>query len=322
MRLLSIWRTLLCACATAWLLSGCGPQDGKKRLRLTYSIFFPSTHANSILAKEWAEELERRTQGRVHVDLFYASVLSGASENFDCVVNGVSDLGMSCFAYAGGIFPLTEGLDLPLGYPDGKTATLIANEYLQKFHPAELEDAHMLYIHAHGPGVLATKDQVETIDDLRNMAIRGTGITARVVKALGGNAIGMPQGDTYEALHKGVVRGTVCPIETLKGWKQGETINYVTKVPAIGYTTSMYVVMNKRTWNKLPPDIQKIIEELCQEWIPKHGAAWDEADRAGYAFVKSLGKHYHKISDAENARAEKMLEPMLESWAEQAEQRG
>ncbi|MBR0458405.1 MAG: TRAP transporter substrate-binding protein [Victivallales bacterium] len=305
------------------LFAGCGGNDPNKPIRLTYSIFFPSTHVHSVLAKQWADELEARTNGRVHVDIFYGSTLTAAGKNFDGVVFGLSDLGMSCFAYSGGVFPLSEGLDLPLGYPDGRTATIIANEYLEKFHPQELEEAHMLYIHAHGPGVVASTAPVRSIDDIHKLkAVRGTGITARVVKSLGGNAVGLPQGDTYEALRKGVVQGTLCPIETLKGWKQGEAIEHVVKVPSIGYTTAMYVVMNKKRWESLPKDIQDIINQLNREWIPKHGAAWDQADKDGYRFIKELGKEYTQISPEEDQKAAKLLQPMLEKWADQAEKRG
>jgi len=51
----------------------------------------------------------------------------------------------------------------------------------------------------------------------------------------------MPQPETYEALQKGVVEATLCPIETLKGWKQGEAISFVTDSSSIGYTTAMFV---------------------------------------------------------------------------------
>ena len=50
----------------------------------------------------------------------------------------------------------------------------------------------------------------------------------------------MSQPETYEAL-QGVVDATLCPIETLKGWKQGEVISSVTDSSVVGYTTAMFV---------------------------------------------------------------------------------
>ena len=290
--------------------------------RLTYSVFFPSVHVQSKLAQQWADEVEKRTQGRVRVVVFPGGVLSGAAENYDCVANGVSDIGMSCLSYSRGLFPLLECLDFPFGYPDGATATLVANDFLKHFRPAELNETHMLYLHAHGPGVLATRRKVTSCDDLKNLSVRGTGITAQVIRQLGGNAVGLPQGETFEALRKGVVEATLCPIETLKGWKQGEVIDEVVRIPSIGYTTTMFVTMNKKSWAKLPPDIQKTIEQINKEWIPKHGKAWDEADAEGLEFVNSLKKKYSVMNNVENMKVADALNPMFDKWADGAEAKG
>jgi TRAP-type transport system periplasmic protein len=67
----------------------------------------------------------------------------------------------------------------------------------------------------------------------------------------------MPQPDTYEALSRNVVDATLCPIETLKGWKQGEVISSVTDATAVGYTTAMFVVMNKAKWDSLPAGMSR-----------------------------------------------------------------
>ena len=108
------------------------------------------------------------------------------------------------------------------------------------------------------------------------------------MESLGGAPVGMSQPETYEALSKGVVDATLCPIETLKGWKQGEVISFVTDSTCIGYTTAMFVVMNNKKWESLPADIQQIFNEVNKEWIVKHGQAWDQADQEGRDFIKSL----------------------------------
>lgn len=284
-------------------------------IRLSYSIFFPPTHVQCIAAASWASEIEKRTNGRVKITTYPAGSLTKADQCFEGVLTGISDLGMSCFAYTRGRFPLLEGLDLPLGYPDGMTATRIANAMIAKYQPAELKDVKVLYAHAHGPGILASRKPVKSLADLRNLKIRATGLSAKIVEALGGTPVAMSQPETYEALSKGVVEATLCPIETLKGWKQGETIQYVIDSSAIGYTTAMFVVMNKAKWNQLPPDVQKVFESTSQEWIARHGAAWDEADRAGREFVTSLRREFISLSPAEQQSWKSAVKPILETYA-------
>jgi len=315
--------TALLLCCLFLLAPGCSRHDGKSQhYRLLYSIFFPSTHIHSKLAREWADEIERRTEGRVKIDIYCGSLLSSAGDNYECVVNGVSDLGMSCFSYSRGMFPMIEGLDLPWGYTSGSQATRIANKFIEEFHPAELDETEIMYVHAHGPGVLASKRPVPDLATLGTLSVRGTGITAQVVRSLGANPIGLSQGDTYEALRKGVVEGTLCPMETLKGWRQGEVIEHITTIPAIGYTTAMFVTMNKNTWASLPQDIREIILQANKEWQDKHGLAWDQADQEGLAFVTSLGRTCADFPPEENAKAAAKLKPLLSNWADNLEKKG
>ena len=133
--------------------------------------------------------------------------------------------------------------------------------------------------------------------------------------------MGMSQPETYEALQKGVVEATFCPVETLKGWKQGEVIEYITDTSAIGYTTAMFVVMNLDAWNDLPEDLQKVFSEVSAEWVDKHGAAWDQADAEGQAFVEELGRETFTLSEAEQLRWREKVKPILDEYVANAEQK-
>lgn len=302
--------------------NGCAKDSDEKVIRLNYSIFFPPSHIHTKLAQEWADEITRRSSGRVAIKLFSGGILTKADQCYSGVVDGISDIGMSSFAYTRGRFPLLEGLDLPLGYYDGISATRVANEMLAKYQPKELKGTHILFLHAHGPGVLASRKPVRSLKDAEGLSCRGTGFSAKIVDLLGGNSIGMPQNDTYEALQKGVVEATLCPIETLKGWKQGEVINYVTKTPAIGYTTAMFVTMNLQRWNSLPPEIKTIFEEVSEEWIDKHGKAWNDADNEACKMLEEMGKETILLTEEETKKWQEKVRPILDLYADNAEARG
>lgn len=293
-----------------------------KTINLTYSIFFPPSHGQCQAAMGWAQEIESRTNGQVMIQVFPTGTLTKPQQCYDGVVNGISDIGMSVFAYTRGRFPAMEALDLPLGYPSGKVATRAANAFYQKFTPVELEDVKVLYLHGHGPGLLHTQKPVQSIEDVQGLKIRSTGLSARIVESLGGVAVAMPQNAAYEALQKGVVEGTFAPIETLKGWKQAEVVDYTTDCRAIGYTTAMYVVMNRTKWEALPADVQQVFEAVSEEWIDVHGETWDKDDAAGRAYTLSLGNQILELSDAESARWEKAVQPIMEEYAATAKEKG
>ena len=296
--------------------------DPDKTFELNYAVFFPATHLQAQTAEAWAKEIALRSNRRINITMFPGGTLTKAAQTYEAVESGVADIGMSVFAYTRGRFPLLEALDLPLGYPDGVTATKIANEMVKKYKPEELSGVHVLYLHAHGPGIFASRKKVERAKDLASMKIRATGLSAKIVTALGGTPVSMSQGDTYEALQKGVVDATFCPVETLKGWKQGEVIDYVVDTKSIGYTTSMFVVMNKAKWDSLPDDLKSVVTEVSDEWISKQGEAWDESDKNGEDYVKELGKEFISLSDEENKAFINAMDPVFREYVDAAAEKG
>lgn len=327
---------VLIMCLIAMPLSSCGSDDKKtetteevakvkapepakapepvKQMELTFSIFLPPKHAQAQAAINWAKEIEKRTNNEVKITIFAGGTLTKGPEVYNGVVNGISDIGFSCFAYSKGRFPIMSAIDLPMGYLNGKVASKVANDFAQKYALAELKDVKLLYVHGHGPGLLHSQKPVKKLEDLKGMKIRSTGFSAKVVTALGGVPVAMGQGGTYEALKTGVVEATIAPIEVLKGWKQAEVIKYTTECSAVGYTTAMYIVMNRAKWNSLSPDLQKIFEQVSEQWVAVHGAEWDVADDAGRAFTLERGNQIIPLSDEENAKWAAASQPVIADY--------
>jgi TRAP-type C4-dicarboxylate transport system substrate-binding protein len=292
------------------------------QIKLNYSTFFPATHKNAILATEWAKEIEKRTGGKVQITMFYGGTLTPADKCYDGVVKGISDIGFSVMAYTRGRFPLTEVSDLPLGIKSGLVATKVINEYYKKFRPKEFDDVQVMYLHGHGPGILHTKKPVNKLEDLKGMKIRCTGMAAKIVAALGATPVAMPMGETYDALSRGVVDGSMAPQEALQGWKWGEVVKYTIENFGSSYSTGMFVVMNKSKWNSLPPDVQKIIEQINEEYIEKQGKVWDEIDKAGRDYTIARGNKIITLSPDEDQRWEKMVRPILNEYKKNMKDKG
>jgi TRAP-type C4-dicarboxylate transport system substrate-binding protein len=292
------------------------------QVKLNYSNFFPAPHTNAILSVEWGKEIEKRTNGRVQVTVFPGETLTKSAQCYDGVVKGISDVGMSVFSYTMGKFPLLEVLDLPLGSRTGYTATRLVNDFYKQFKPKELDEVKVMYLMAHGPAFLHTRKPVNTLEDLKGMKIRGTGTTTKIVSNLGATPVAMPMPDTYDALNRGVVDGVVCPFEALDGWKLGEVIKSTTQDYGASYNLTFFVVMNKDKWNSLPPDVQKIIEQINEEWIEKHGKNWDAIDKPGMDFTLKLGNKIISLSAEENAKWAMAVQPLFDDYVKEKKAKG
>ena len=287
-------------------------------VKLTYSNFFPPTHIQSQLAEEWCKEVEKRTNGQVVVDYFPGGTLTSAKQCYDGVVDGMSDIGMSALAYSRGRFPVMAAVDLPLGYTSGLAATQVANAVFDKFKPKELRDTHVLFFHAHGPGLLHTaKTPVTSMQDMQGLKIRATGNSAKVVSALGGTPVAMSMPDSYQSIQKGIVSGGMYPIETNKGWRMAEVVDFCTDTNAVSYTTTFFVTMNKDKWNEIPADAQKIITDLSAEFAVKHGNAWDESDGVGRQYFLDQGNKVVTLDAAEEAKWKAAMQPIIAEYVKE-----
>jgi TRAP-type C4-dicarboxylate transport system substrate-binding protein len=292
-------------------------------IKLTYSNFFPPFHIQSKLAEAWCKEVEKRTNGRVKVEYFPKGTLTKAKQCYDGVVTGISDIGLSVLAYTAGRFPVLSAIDLPLGYTSGKVATAIANQYVQTFNPKEIQDTKVMYLHAHGPGLVHTRDKpVRKLEDLKGLKLRGHGTSAKFQKALGAIPVGKPMPECYQMIQKGVVEGASYPFEANKGWRLAEVTKYSTAAFSAAYTTTFFVVMNKAKWNALPSDIKKIIEAINKEWEDKHGEAWDSSDLIGVQYFLSKGGTIIGLDSKEAARWEKAVAPVADEYVAGMKKKG
>ena len=292
-------------------------------VKLTYSNFFPPGHIQSKLAESWCKEVEKRTNGQVVVEYFPGGTLTKARQIYDGVVEGLSDVGFSVLAYTRGRFPEMAAVDLPLGYTSGMVATKVINAVYKEFMPKELMDTQVMYLHAHGPGLINTKSKaVRKMEDMKGLKFRAHGTSALVVKALGGTPVSKPMPETYQMLQKGVVDGAAYPFEANKGWKLGEVTRFCTADFSAAYTTSFFVVMNKAKWNAISAANQKIIEQINLEWADKHGEAWNTSDALGIVFFLNQGGEIIGLDAKEAERWKKAVAPIIEDFKADMNKKG
>jgi TRAP-type C4-dicarboxylate transport system substrate-binding protein len=293
-----------------------------KPIILNYTTHMPPQHTLSVLDNLWAKEVEKRTNGRVKVTIFYSGTLLAADKSYEGVKKGVADVGLTVPSFTKGRFPLIEVIDLPLGYDKALSASKMVDDFYKKFKPAEFDDVQVMHIHAHGPGVIHSKKAINRLEDFRGMKIRCTGTSANVARALGATPVAMSVADAYDALSRGVVDASMAPMETGQSMKWGEVTKYIVEVPSAGYSIAFATVMNKGVWKSLPRDIQAIIEEINKEWPEKRGKGWDAADIAGKKFALGKGNKIITFSKEEDERVAKVVRPLLDDYVQSMKKKG
>ena len=295
----------------------------EKVITLKVANWFPVAHKQTPLLESWGKDLEKRTNGKVKVNYYPAGTLVPAPQSYDAVTKGISDVGNHVLGYTVGRFPLTEVLDLPLGYPNNTVPTKLANAFYAKFKPKEFNDVKVLWFHAQAPGIVHTKTKpITKLEDLKGMKMRTYGSNAKLMSLLGGTPVAMPMTDVYDALSRGVAEGLMCAYEATEGFRFGDQLKYSTENYATSYSAVFAIVMNKDKWNSLPPDIQKIIDTMSKEYIEKYAAMWDDIEISGKAYLVKRGNKINTLSKEEEAKWVEKAQPIFDDYVKKMKEKG
>jgi TRAP-type C4-dicarboxylate transport system substrate-binding protein len=292
-------------------------------IKLKFASYHPPVHMVSVLIGKFCEEVNKKSGGKIEVTSYPGGTLLSPTKMAAGITSDIADIGFSHCSYSRGRFPVMEIMELPLGFPSSWIATHVANDFYGKFKPKEWDVYHPLFFTTSPVNVIQTvKKPVRTLEDMKGMKIRGTGRSGDIVKALGAVPMPIETPDLYEALRRGVVDGAYLTMETYKGFKTGELLKYNTESWKVGSVYAFYAIMNKQKWNKLPPDVQKVLTEVSNEFMEKFAVGFNAIDIEGRDFFVKQGGQMIPLSDAESEKWVKAVQPVIADFSKDLVSKG
>jgi TRAP-type transport system periplasmic protein len=275
----------------------------------------------------WAQKVEAESGGKIKVQLFHAMQLGGAPPQlFDQAKDGVVDITWTVLGYTPGRFPKTEVFELPFMSSSAEASSKALQEYVEKFAPEEFKDVKLIAVHTHGPGLFHTKQPVTGLETLRGMKIRGgSRIINNMLTKLGATPVGMPVPAVTEALSKGVIDGTTIPWEVTPSLKVTELVkNHTTFAGKEGlYTQTFAFSMNKASYEKLPADLKKVIDNNSgMVAATLFGKAMDDGDKAGRDIAVKAGNNIVALELAEVQRWRRTASTVETDWINEVKAKG
>jgi TRAP-type transport system periplasmic protein len=269
---------------------------------LTLSHMAP---AGSILDKQlaaWAEKVKKDSNGKLNVRIFPGATLINPVETFSGVEKGIADMGSS-YRYSRAGAELTGLISMFLAaVPDSASGSRIVSEVWKKFPEfrKEWETVKVLWINSSGPAVVATTKPVRTMADLKGLELRvPVPEAADALKALGGTPVSMTSADMVIGMKKGTVHGGLVFKEAIESFKL--PVKYVTEF-GMYQSCNWFLVMNLNSWNKLPADLQKVIDDSLEWGRNESIKAFDAADASAVEYGKKEGMEFIKLSAEEEAK--------------------
>jgi len=311
-------KRIMVSCIALTLLLGFGlfvPESSHSQATITlkYANFPPATTFPCVQMERWAKEVEKRTSGKVKVQTFPGGTLLPAKNIFDGVIAGTADIGNFAMSYQPGRFPISEAIDLPIGFTTAKAASMALYDLVEKYNPKEFEKVKIITLFTCPPADFMTKTAVKSLKDLKGMELRTSGTGTEVLKRIGAIPVGMPQSEAPEAIQKGIVKGNDSSMEIHKDFNLAAYLPFATEANL--FVVSFAVVMNKDKWNSLPADVKKVIDDMRREQAEWTGRYVDDHVQESLKWSKEKYNHQLlKFSKADLDEIAKLTKPMIDEY--------
>lgn len=297
---------------------------------LKLAHFWPSnSHFNKDIVEPWCDKISKESGGRLKCQIYPSMQLGGTPQQlFTQVRDGVADLAWTLPSYQAGLFTKSEVFELPFMVKRPETASQAMWDYVQKHALDEYKGVKLIATHTHdGAHLHFGKKQIKTLEDLKGLKIRATSrIDSKTLAALGAIPVQMPMPAVPEAISKGVVDGTSLPWEISTAYKIQEICRTHTETPpsqAKRANAIFVLAMNQTKYNKLPPDLKKVIDQNSgretSRWV---GMVWDRGTAPARKMAADRHNTMNVLNDAEYQRWVKATESVNNEWIKEVNAKG
>jgi TRAP-type C4-dicarboxylate transport system substrate-binding protein len=281
-----------------------------KPIELRLAHMFPVSSPSHQHIESWAKKIATDSNGRLTIRIFPVNTLITAPEIYDGVATGAADIGFS-FRYKPEGYTIGVTFPFILGAPNTYTAGRVYDDVWKKFPKQMAEEWKEVKILWLAPSMfqsINTRKPVRRLEDMKGLQIRvPSKEMGDLMKDLGATPVYMSTADFVIGLEKGTVDGGVIQPGAVEDNKLGGKIKSVLEL-SLGVPMPVMAIMNKDSFNKLPADLQSIIDKSCE--FGKEGTAkfWSDAYENALKYFKAEGVEVVRLSPEERARWAPIIE--------------
>jgi len=264
-----------------------------------------------------AEEMKKRTNGQVEIQVFNNAQLGQERDMAEGTQLGTIDIAKAMSSVLTGFVPELRLLDMPYLMTSraqfrhvmtGPVATKLNDELLPKagFKGLAMLDAGVRSVYNNRHPIAAVKDMVGL-----KLRVPESQVIVDTFTALGASPTPMPVGEIYNALQQGVIDGAENAPLFVEAMKHYEVAKYFSETDH--FLIPDFLIISLKSWGRLSPELQKVLQETCNEMQQWEFAAWDKAESQAVAVLESHGMKFNKVDIASFRDA---VQPVYKKYAD------
>lgn len=295
-----------------------------QEVKLRVANWLPPVHHMAGTLRSWADELETASNGEIEVEIM-TTPLAAPNGQYDLAKNGVVDIAWSVAAFQPNRFWKLNAAEVPFTAPSAEVAAVAAWRWYEKngFIEQDTADTKLLLLFAHAPHLYHSRVPLTSLADFNGLKVRAGGNGVRIAEMLGAVPVGMPPGQTNEAMSKGTIDVSQFPWESVKGLRLNEVSTHHLEIPGGTYPGIFWMTMSPRTWEGLSEAHQKAVMSVSGEWGARFiSQRWDAEEAVGIAAAKDAGNTITTLSKADTQKLIEMTRVFRDDWLAQANEAG
>jgi len=268
------------------------PAHAKDPVKLKMVTFLPKGDVNMTAWMAFIDDVNNKAKGDLEIVFTGGPEAIPGFKQFEALRNGVVDVIYGCESYYGREVSGAAYTHLTRLDPIKERQT-----GYYEFRKEMLKKHNIYYLGRAEFGVwfqIFTNKAVKRPQELKGQKIRVSGTYEPFVKKLGAVPVTIPGGEIYTALERGTIDGYAWSAlgNVQSGW--AEVCKYILE-PRI-YEMNIEALFNLKSWEKLSPDLQKLLTDCMIENEKKSVKVMNDISEKEFADMQKKGMKVIKFS--------------------------
>jgi TRAP-type C4-dicarboxylate transport system substrate-binding protein len=331
---LILWRGLLFAVMMSFIFTffnrtafaADAKEKGQSQISWKFANLEPPSSVFTKAFEWWADEIGRRTQGKLTVKVYSSGILAREKSVIEAVRVGLADAGEVVSVLSPGRTPIATVGQNPIGSSDLYVNHKAMQDLLNHYPPIQEEfktfNQRAFWTQATGSQRVLAKRAVRTPGDFKGLKIRASAQMAELYKKFDATPVFIPMTEAYEGLLRGTADSVSAGLLHMESIRFHEVCKHLLMLEGIGVNNAGFGTVNLDRWNSLTPDLQDIVLKVSNDFPAHLAREMMESEKKTIENFKASGVTLYTLSPSDIKKLQTVGEEVTQLWVAEMEGKG